>query len=153
MRTSKDNASDRRKLALIIGNDNYRKSTNGLNHSIKNVNSLHRAVKKIGFEVEVHRDPHTQLMELIGNFVQKVKDGDLVLFYYSGHGCQVNGKNFLIPVDDTSIETEMDIEDIACNVNHVLDRLVEKNPSYITLVILDCCIPYRLKHVSTATRE
>lgn len=153
MKTLKGNSADPRKLALVIGNDSYHAPSNRLNHSINNANSLRAALKKMSFDVEMHVNTSTQLMELVKNFARRIEDGDLVLFYFSGHGRQVNGTNFIIPIGDASIETDMEIEDIGCNVNHVLDRLVENNPSYVTILILDCCVPYRLTDSSTSKGE
>ena len=153
MGTSTENSPSGRKLALIIGNDDYCELKNRLNHSVNNANSLHDALREIGFDVEIHPNPRTSIMELVVNFAQKVTEGDLVLFYFSGHGCQMNGKNFLIPVDDALIEKNADIDEFGFNFNRILERLTENNRSYITIAILDCCTPYVLKNEPVATSE
>jgi uncharacterized caspase-like protein len=153
MATSKENSSRARKLALIIGNDGYCNSNNRLNHSINNANDLRDALKTIGFNVTIHTDSKIQMMKLIQDFAETVNDGDFVLFYFSGHGCQADKKNYLIPIDDTSIEDENYIEDFACNVNNALDRLVKNKPSCITIFIVDCCRPYTLGNASTSNGE
>lgn len=153
MGISTKNSLSGRKLALIIGNDDYCELKNRLNHSVNNANSLHDALREIGFDVEVHLNPRTSIMELIVNFAQKVNEGDLVLFYFSGHGCQVNGKNLLIPADDALIEKDADVDEFGFNFNRILERLTERNRSYITIAILDCCQRYILKSASAATSE
>ena len=75
------------------------------------------------------------------------------LFYFSGHGCHSNGKNYLIPVDDAKIETERDLEELSVSVEGIVERLVHGRQSYATILILDCCILYRLKRTSISTRK
>ncbi|CAF3061987.1 unnamed protein product, partial [Rotaria sp. Silwood2] len=77
---------------------------------------------------------------------------DLVLFYFSGHGYHFDGKNYLIPIKDADMEDETDIPHCAANVQGILDRLMEGNPPYATIMILDCCRPYFIKNASTSSR-
>jgi uncharacterized caspase-like protein len=146
MATSNKNPTPRRKLALIIGNNNYSRPSNRLNQSINNANDLNDLLKSINFNVTMYTDGNAEMMLKITNFAKTIKDGDLVLFYFSGHGYQVKDKNYLIPVDDAEIESDKDVEDIAINVERTFERLVERNPSYVTIFILDCCRPYLLKN-------
>ncbi|CAF3256240.1 unnamed protein product [Rotaria socialis] len=144
-------AFPRRKLALIIGNDNYSKTYNKLNGSVKNAKKIRNLLKQIAFDVTIHTNIDANMMELIQNFCEQIDNGDLVLFYYSGHGCQVNGENYLIPIDDSNIEAETDVEDIGILVKNILKRLIEKNPSYATIAIFDCCVPYNLQNPTSST--
>jgi hypothetical protein len=148
MASSNQTSSDCRKLALIIGNDNYARPQNRLNHSISNARELNGLLRTINFDVTMHTDVATDIMVTIKDFATKIKDGDLILVYFSGHSCQVNGKNYLIPVPGDQIEADIDIEVTANDVERILDRLLEKKP-YVTILILDCCRPYLLKGEST----
>ncbi|CAF3256188.1 unnamed protein product [Rotaria socialis] len=151
MAVSKEHPSIHRKLALIIGNDNYRKPYNRLNHSNNNVNDLSNMLKTINFDVTRVCDSNKrQLTTAIIDFAKTIKDGDLVLFYFSGHACQAIKKNYIIPIDDNKIENETDIEDFSVNIERTLERLVEINPSYLTVFILDCCKPYLMENASTS---
>lgn len=152
MAASKGNLSNTKKLALIVGNDTYNSSDNGLKHSVNNANDLCDSLEKINFTVTIQKNPKEEMMNLIKNFAETVKDGDSVLFYYSGHACHANTENYLIPINDSSIETDVDIPDYGCSVKNTLDRLVERKPSYI-IFILDCCRPYRLNSVPTSAGE
>jgi uncharacterized caspase-like protein len=87
----------------------------------------------------------------IVDFSKKVCDGDLILFYFTGNVYQLNDKNYLIPIDDARIETSRDIEDFTVDVELVLTRLIKRNPSYVTIFILDCSSPYVLRGASTPT--
>jgi uncharacterized caspase-like protein len=152
MATCIQDLSDRRKLALIIGNGNYHRPENRLNNSIKNAQELTNLLKTINFEVKTqcNRKKHDITMDFI-DFSEKVRDGDLIFLYLSGHAYQVSDKNYFIPTDDARIETNRDVEDFAIDIELMLTRLVKKNPSYVTILILDCCRPYVMKGASAAT--
>jgi len=136
-------SSDHRKLALLIDNKSYARSENRLEHSTENVEKLRDSLEKIGFHVTRASDLHKYEMTMqIINFLQAIHDGDLVFFYFCGHGCQVNGKNYLIPISGDWIKTERDVEDFSVSFDRMLKRIVERNPSYANIFILDCCRPY-----------
>jgi uncharacterized caspase-like protein len=138
---------------LIIGNGNYNEPHNRLNHSINNANGLSDLLNKISFDVTLHTNPETQMMKLIRNFAKTINDGTLILFYFKGHGYQLNGKNYLIPVYDTILQNERDVEEFGIDVEQIITLLTERNPSYVTIVILDCCRPYKLKNASAPSGE
>jgi uncharacterized caspase-like protein len=138
---------------LIIGNGNYNEPSNRLNHSTNNANDLNDALNKISFDVTLHTNPEMQMMKLIRNFAKTIDDGDLVLFYYSGFGYQRNGRNYLIPVYDMIIQNERDVEEFGIDVEQIITLLTRRNPSYATIVILDCCRPYKLRNGSTSNGE
>ena len=142
-----------RKLALIIGNDKYTKSYNELNHSIRNATDLRDSLKKIGFSVTLYTNVDDEMMKLIKDFRDQIGSGDVVLFYFSGHGCHADGKNYLIPVDDAKMETEKDLAQLSVSVEGIVERLVQERQSYATILILDCCILYRLKRTSISSRK
>jgi uncharacterized caspase-like protein len=153
MATSNKNSSLRRKLALIIGNDNYTQPYNKLKQSINNARDLSDLLTTIDFNVSLYTDVDASMMDRIENFSNTINDGDLVLFYFTGHGYQVCGKNFFIPVDDANIAIDTDIRLLGINVEGALKRLVNKNSSYVTIFILDCCRPYSLESPSTLNCE
>ncbi|CAF1005298.1 unnamed protein product [Adineta steineri] len=147
MSSSASNSSHHRKLALIISNGNYSRSNNKISHSANKVNNLAEKLQSISFKVTKYTDIQTD-PEMFGNvkkFADEITDGDIILFYYSGQSDHVNNKNYLIPIKDDIIESDRDVEDIATSADKILERLVEKNTSYITLFILDCCKSYMRK--------
>ena len=143
MTSSHENSFNHRKLALIIGNENYQRSENELSHSTETIQELSNLLTKIGFRVttSTNLEKYDMTTEII-SFSRTIKDGDLVLFYFSGHGYQVNGINYLIPTNDTWIKTDRDVEDFGINFNRMLRRVLEQNSSYVNIFILDCCRPY-----------
>ena len=152
MASSNLTSSDQRKLALVIGNENYSRSRNRLNHSVSNVKQLSDLLRTIDFDVETACNLNKQQMNTrITDFSKMIGNGNLILIYFSGHGYQVNGKNYLIPVGDGQIESNRDIEDFAFDVEKMLERLVKTNRPYVTILILDCCRPYLLNNASASS--
>jgi uncharacterized caspase-like protein len=152
MASSSQDSSDHRKLAFIIGNGDYQRTENRLSNSVNNAKQLSDLLKTIAFNVKTvyNLTKHQMTKELI-DFAKMINDNDLILFYFLGHSCSISGKNYLMPVDDDRIESNRDVEDFAINVESMLSRLVKRNQSYVTILILDCCRPYVLKDASQAT--
>jgi uncharacterized caspase-like protein len=147
MATSNTNFSLHRKLALIIGNQNYSQHQNTLNHPVNNARDLSNLLKTIDFHVvSGYNLSNEEMNRQIAEFSKAIRNGDLVLFYFSGYGNQVNSENYLIPTNDAKIIKDRDFEDFAVKYEEILARLVNKNPSYVTIVILDCGRPYVLKN-------
>jgi uncharacterized caspase-like protein len=133
-----------RKIALVIGNQNYSRPKNRLHHSINDADDLSAALRNIKFHVITkHNLTNSQMVSTISNFSKTIVDGDLVLFYFSGHGYQINGRNYLMHVDDDLIETDEDVENYATSLERSLHQLTQKKPSFVTVLILDC---YRLPY-------
>lgn len=133
----------RSKRALVIGNNDYHRPENRLINCINDANGLTRELNKFNFEVTIkHNLDNVEMRNVINNFASAIADGDLVIFYFSGHGYQVHGKNYLIPVDDTKINTDNDVQDRAYDVNRLLEQLSNRNSLHVTLFILDCCRKY-----------
>ena len=139
----------RRKMALLIGNNDYRRRENQLSSSRSNAEDMSTMLKSINVDVKIACDVDKHAMVgIIADFSRIIRDHELVLFYFCGHGCHIDGKNYLIPADDGHIETKRDVIDFAISVDSVLSRLVERNPSYATVMILDCFRSYTLSEAS-----
>ncbi|HLN20569.1 MAG TPA: caspase family protein [Bacteroidales bacterium] len=126
-----------KRIALVLGNSNYNNKT-PLKNPVQDANLMEATLEDLGFEVDKRLDLTLQGMrDAVREFSQKMKDYNVALFYYAGHGVQVDGKNFLIPVD-ARLES-MD----ACKwetfaVNDLMEEF-EKNPKNINIAILDAC--------------
>ncbi|UJR08049.1 hypothetical protein I4U23_012326 [Adineta vaga] len=144
-------SSRHRKLALIIANSDYHRSENRLERSIENARSLGDSLKTIGFNVTTacNVEKH-ELSTCITDFAKIISHNDLIFFYFVGHGCQVKNKNYLIPVDDNHIERNRDIEDFAVDFQRILERIQEKNSSYVNAFILDCPGTYLFKSATSS---
>lgn len=128
-----DAAKDKR-IALVIGNAKYRESM--LKNPVNDARAMAKALRAFGFEV-IERTDVTQkeMNRAITQFGQKLSSGGVGLFYYAGHGMQVRGKNFLIPVD-AEIEGESAVRSESVDLDLVMDQLVYAR---VGMVILDAC--------------
>jgi len=87
------------RVALVIGNAKYRYATQLPNPS-NDAADIAQALRKLGFDVVEGRDLDKHAMEdTIREFGRKVERADLALLFYAGHGMQVGGKNYLVPID------------------------------------------------------
>ena len=125
-----------RRLALVIGNGSYRSSP--LKNPRNDVQAMTTALTRAGFEVMAHNDLDFRAMRnAIREFGDKLTRYDVGLFYYSGHGVQVEGNNYLIPVD-SDIRRVDEITTSSLNANFVLAKM-ESAQNKLNLVVLDAC--------------
>ncbi|KRB32518.1 MULTISPECIES: caspase family protein [Mesorhizobium] len=133
--TSFDASADRR-VALVIGNSQYREIP-ALKNPDKDAEDVSKTFRLAGFEVFVAKDlTKLQFEKQFRNYLAAADGADLSVVYYSGHGFQIGGENFLIPVD-ASLKNAADIEVQAVKLDDVLQQLRAK--SKIQVIILDAC--------------
>ncbi len=122
------------KYALVIGNGTY-KAVPPLDTPVNDANTMASTLKSLGFSVDKGTDLTQQEMETaVRNFRSRLSAGDTALFYYSGHGVEVDGTNYLIPIE---ISKDM-IRYKAIPANLVIDKMEEAG-SKVNIVILDAC--------------
>jgi uncharacterized caspase-like protein len=125
------------RLALVIGNSNY-KHEPSLNSPVNDAEDMATELKKLGFEVILVRDAGKRLMEdKVNTFSRKLFNYQAGLFYYSGHGLQDRGENYLVPID-AKISSAADIKYKSVNVNWLL-RKMEEADNNVNLIFLDAC--------------
>jgi hypothetical protein len=126
-----------KRLALIIGNSNYTKG-NYLANPENDAREMTRALERLGFVVKTYLNVSQAAMKkAIDDFGKMLKDYNVGLFFYAGHGVQVKGYNYLIPVD-ASIQSENDVEYECVEAGRVLNEM-EKSECKTNIVILDAC--------------
>jgi len=125
------------RTALVIGNGSYRGAR--LKNPVNDATDVAQALRGLGFEVVLSLDVSRRVLkQAMRTFRQRLqRRGGVGLFYYAGHGIQVRGRNYLIPVG-ADIETEADVEDEAVNAGLVL-RYMEEADARLNIVILDAC--------------
>jgi uncharacterized caspase-like protein len=124
------------KVALVIGNATYK--DNPLRNPANDARAMAAVLKQLGFQVIARENATKQQMErAVAEFGTALKPGAVALFYYAGHGLQVNGRNFLVPVD-AEIPGEHAVRLETLDVDLVLDQLAARG-SDVNLVILDAC--------------
>lgn len=129
------------RVALVIGNGAYRSIT-PLANPTNDATDMGVALRSLGFEVITQTDSSHRAMEAsIETFSRKLRRADIGLFYYAGHGIQVDGVNYLLPVDlQTSNESsEADVKYHAVNANYVVAKMRDANSKNLNVIILDAC--------------
>ena len=130
-----------RKLALVIGINDY-PGPNKLFYCVNDANDVSTKLREIRFQVTQSTDCNkNQFERLIDEFVAKIQSQDLVLFYFAGHGCQFEDKNYLLPAgysyNHKGTEREH-IQNHSICAQYILHEITAKTPQ-VTLFILDCC--------------
>ncbi len=125
-------------LALVIGNGRYQ-NISVLDNPVNDANDMAATLQNLGFEVIKGTDADlVQMRRLIREFGEKLEaQKGIGLFFYAGHGVEVRGRNFLIPVD-AEIKREVETEDYAIEVNAVLRQMDAANNGF-NIVVLDAC--------------
>ena len=129
--------SAQRRLALVIGNGAY--PSRPLRNPPNDATAVAEELRKLGFVVTMGVNKSQSDMEqMIREFGQMLKAKCGVgLFYYAGHGVQIAGRNYLIPVN-ADIQNEADYKYKTVDLNWALDQMYsEQNP--LNIVILDAC--------------
>jgi uncharacterized caspase-like protein len=124
------------RLALVIGNGAYQ--TAPLKNPVNDAEDVTRVLSSMGFKVSLHQNVDKRTMEeSIRNFGRQLKAGGVGLFFFAGHGMQVEGQNYLIPVN-AKIKSESDIKYEAVDAGLVLGKM-EDAGNQLNIVILDAC--------------
>jgi|694.fasta_scaffold02553_12 formylglycine-generating enzyme required for sulfatase activity len=129
-----------KRVALVIGNGGYQRPDilPKLSNPTHDAEDIAKALRGFGFEVIERKDQSLEGMNsAIAEFSRKIGNSDAALFYFAGHGLQVKGQNYLIPVD-ANIETEARVQYVSVNVNQVLDEM-DSAKSRVNIVMLDAC--------------
>lgn len=130
-------ASVGKRVALVIGNDNYQR-IKGLANARADARAMAVALEKVGFSVVLATDVNQKAMlEAVRRFKVKLSGGDEALFYFSGHGVQLASGNYLLPID-IATESEDQIRDDALPLQRVMEDLQEQKPRF-SLAIVDAC--------------
>ncbi len=129
-------AANEARVALVIGNSNYKSAP--LKNPVNDAKAIADKLQGLGFKVTLKLDQDQKSMaEAIRVFGNQLKAGGAGLFYYAGHGMQVRGRNFLIPVD-ADIQNEDEVPYRSVDANEVLSKM-ETAKNRLNLMILDAC--------------
>ncbi|OHC63220.1 MAG: hypothetical protein A3H93_14675 [Rhodocyclales bacterium RIFCSPLOWO2_02_FULL_63_24] len=137
------------KLALVVGNSNYPGAP--LKNPVADARAIAAKFRALGFEV-LHGENLSQrgMTRLVTRFGERLPGRQVGVFYYAGHGMQVRGRNYLIPID-AQITSEASARSESIDVDQVLDHLATSG-SGVNLVVLDACRnnPFERRFRSTA---
>ncbi len=126
-----------RRVALVVGNSAYG-NVASLPNASNDADAVAKALRGARFDV-VELRPNLGIRELrraVGDFADAAANADIALVYYAGHGIEIDGTNYLIPVD-AKLARDFDVEDEALALDRVV-RAIEP-ARQLRLVILDAC--------------
>src|SRR5437762_1928827 len=135
-RPARQDAVTQRRVALVIGNAKYEASP--LINPTHDAEDMKNALERLGFTVTIGTDLSLRAMnQAISQFVGGLRKGDVALFYYSGHGLQIDGENLLVPVDfNARLAAEAKNSSIAFDD---LQTKLEKSEASLSILIMDAC--------------
>ncbi|CAG1010324.1 hypothetical protein RHIZO_03755 [Rhizobiaceae bacterium] len=124
------------RVALVIGNGAYQEATS-LANPVNDAADVAARLRGLGFKViEAHDLEKRALERRIGEFADALAGADAGLFYYAGHGVQVDGRNYILPVDarlDGAVKLQLE----SVPIDQVLDIMEQQTRT--SLVFLDAC--------------
>jgi hypothetical protein len=133
--------------ALVIGNGDY--GQNSLKNAVTDARDFSGVIAALGFEVILKTDLSLRDFDsAVESFTGGIKPADEVLFYYSGHGVQFAGENYLIPARAT-ISDEKDLKYDAVNANRLSENLQKAS---VSIIILDACRENPFRSVRSSNR-
>ena len=125
-----------KRVALVIGNAAYPSSP--LRNPVNDAREIARALSALGFEVlEFENLGQRDMRRAVIEFGNRLRHSDVGLFYFAGHGMQVGGRNYLVPID-ASPQSEDEVEVESVDVAAVLARMSTAR-NRLNVVILDAC--------------
>lgn len=127
-----------KRVALVVGNSKYSAAT-PLANPANDANDIASALKTAGFEVILGLDVDKRGFDTkIRNFAELLDDSDVAVFFYAGHGLQVGGRNYLIPVD-ARLDNERDLDFDSISLDLVLKQMERGRGEKTNIVFLDAC--------------
>jgi uncharacterized caspase-like protein len=125
-----------KRVALVIGNSGY-KAVTALQNPANDSADIARALEALDFEVELVSDlTFDKMRRSLRSFSKRASGADVALVFYAGHGIEVDGQNYLIPVD-ARLESSDDVDYEALPLNLVMGSL--NGAKKLKLVLLDAC--------------
>jgi uncharacterized caspase-like protein len=126
-----------KRVALVVGNSAY-ENVVGLTNPAHDAAAISDMFKRAGFDVvdAKHDLKNAEMRRALREFTDKARDADIAVIYYAGHGIEVNGVNYLVPVD-AMLERDTDAYDEAISLDRILQAI--EPAKRLHLVILDAC--------------
>ncbi|HEY7661950.1 MAG TPA: caspase family protein [Xanthobacteraceae bacterium] len=125
-----------RRVALVVGNSAYAREAQ-LPNPQNDASDTATALRRLGFSVRLGLNlTREKLLKNIADFARDADGAETALFYYAGHGLQLDGTNYLVPTD-ADIVSEVDVAFHTQKLNDILDMMMRA--SRASIVILDAC--------------
>lgn len=129
-----------KKVALVIGNDDYR-NIPALKKAANDARRMGETLKGLGFQViEAQNQTRRQMSETLLAFDRALSQGDIAFFFFAGHGFEIQGDNYLLPVDvpEATEGQEELVRDASFAAQRVIDRLQQRGVR-TSILVLDAC--------------
>lgn len=128
-----------KRLALVVGNANYiGQSLNKLSNPVNDANAMTSNLQKLGFDVITITDGTlVEMREALRNFGIRLKSYDVGLFFYAGHGIQIDGENYILPTNAKVLEKQ-DVRYECLSMTTIIKKMEEAS-TQMNIVLLDAC--------------
>jgi uncharacterized caspase-like protein len=139
--------ADGRKIALVIGNSKY-EEIGELKNTANDARDISKTLEEIGYETTLLLDAEeNKFRRAIRKFASESDNANVAIVFYAGHGAQIAGQNYLLPIDLEIPKKESDIQLGSIKVDDIVNSLKSK----VRIVILDACRdnPALIKTLST----
>jgi len=134
---TENSVNDQKRKAVVIGMSDYG-GDKSLNNTLNDADDMANALNRLGFEVTLLKNNDLQnLRNNLTNWYKSIEKNDMAVFYFAGHGMEVNGENYLVPIG-AELNSQTDVQDYTLKVNNVLGNMDEKQVG-MKLIILDAC--------------
>ena len=131
-----DTAAAGTRLALVLGNSKYQ-NVPPLENPANDAQDLSQSLRRLGFDVIEQRDASREAMaKAVHDFSERLPGAEVALFFYAGHGLQMNGENYLVPVD-AKIQNAADVRFNTINLADIQQEMESNGRTNI--IILDAC--------------
>jgi uncharacterized caspase-like protein len=126
------------RIALVVGNAAYPAAA--LNNPENDARLVAATLRQLGFDVSEHVNLGAlEFRRVLREFARRARDEEgVVVFYYAGHGMQIGGRDYLVPVD-VDLRDQDEVRDDAVDVDELLLRRLSSSRARASIVILDAC--------------
>jgi uncharacterized caspase-like protein len=127
-----------KRIALVVGNARY--PALALNNPENDARVVATTLRRLGFEVNEHVNlPIKEFRKVLRDFAKRLQNEEgASVFYYAGHGVQIEGRNYLLPVD-VNLRDEDEVRDEGVDVDELFVSRLERARTQVRIVILDAC--------------
>jgi hypothetical protein len=128
------------RLAFVVGNDAYR-NVNPLQKAVNDARAVSKSLQQLGFRVMLSENlGWRDFIEKFSVFENSIQPGDTAFLFYSGHGVEIDGANFLIPVDAPKVAPEQQtlLKDVSISTDGLIQRLKSRG-TRAQIIVLDAC--------------
>lgn len=133
-------ANAQNRLAFVVGNDAYR-NVNPLQKAVNDARAVGQSLQKLGFRVTLGENlGWREYVEKFSAFENSIQPGDTAFVFYSGHGVEIDGANFLIPVDAPKVAPEQQslLKDVSISTDNLVQRIKSRG-ARTQIIVLDAC--------------